>query len=203
MPSTIISEAKAALRRQVRGHLAALDARARRQSDDALFARFLSLPQLAKARTVLLFYGMGSEPDTARLIPQVLALGKRAALPRCLPGHGMEARLWDGAQPLVRHPYGMWEPGEACPILPKTELDLILVPGVCYDQSGFRLGQGGGFYDRYLSDFSGVTVGLCRDGVLQHQLPREVHDLPVHLVVTESRTWKTRPPEGGPVFTAG
>ena len=56
---------------------------------------------------------------------------------------------------------------------------MVLVPAVCYDRSRFRLGQGGGYYDRYLSGYGGATVGLCRDALLLERVPRERHDLPV------------------------
>lgn len=88
MTSTITAE-KAALRRRVRAYLEGLSPRQRRESDDALFARFLSLPQVEAADTLLLYHGMGAEPDTARLFPALWARGKRLCLPRCLPGHGM------------------------------------------------------------------------------------------------------------------
>ena len=66
------------------------------------------------------------------------------------------------------------------------EIDLVLVPGLCYDRQGYRLGFGGGYYDRWLAGFPGLRVGLCREAVLQDRLPVEHHDLPVDLVVTES-----------------
>ncbi|MEG1857803.1 MAG: 5-formyltetrahydrofolate cyclo-ligase, partial [Pseudoflavonifractor sp.] len=154
------------------------------------FARFLALPQLAAADSVLLYCGMGTEPDTGRLIPLLLAQGKRVALPRCLPEHGMEARLVSAETVLVRHPYGMLEPGEDCPTVLKGELGLILVPGLCFDGAGYRLGQGGGYYDRYLADFCGSTVGLCRRFLLQNRVPRDPLDLPVDVVLTEAGSTK-------------
>ena len=110
MTSTITAE-KAALRRRVRAYLEGLSPRQRRESDDVLFARFLSLPQVEAADTLLLYHGMGAEPDTARLFPALWARGKRLCLPRCLPGHGMEARLIRPDSALVPHRLGMLEPG--------------------------------------------------------------------------------------------
>lgn len=184
MPSTITAE-KAALRRSVRAHLEGLSPQARRESDDALFARFLALPQVEAAGTLLLYHGMGAEPDTSRLFPALWAWGKRLCLPRCLPGHGMEARLIQPDSALVPHRYGMLEPGEDCPPVEGTDIDLVLVPGLAFDRSGGRLGQGGGYYDRWLAGFPGVTAALCRAPLLLEHIPREAHDLPVALVLTE------------------
>lgn len=185
MPSTSVTEEKGALRRAVRARLSAMSPEERAESDGILFRRFLALPQLAAACRVLLFCGMGAEPDTARLIPALQNRGKQVLLPRCLPGRRLEARRVTGESALVRHRYGMLEPGEDCPLVGRERIDLILVPGLCFDRLGYRLGQGGGYYDRYLAGYAGSTVGLCRRAVLQEAVPREAHDRPVDLVVTD------------------
>ena len=186
MPSTSITEQKTALRQAVRARLSAMSPEEREESDGILFRRFLAFPGLAAARRVLIFYGMGAEPDTAKLIPALLDRGKEVLLPRCLPGHGLEARRVTGECTLIRHRYGMLEPGENCPLVKREEIDLILVPGLCFDRRGYRLGQSGGYYDRYLAGYAGATVGLCRRAVLQDVVPREAHERPVDLVVTDA-----------------
>ena len=198
MPSTITAE-KAALRRRARACLEGLSPRQRRESDDALFARFLSLPQTEGADTLLLYHGMGAEPDTARLFPALWARGKRLCLPRCLPGGGMEARLIRPDSALVPHRFGMLEPGTDCPLVDRADIGLILAPGLAFDRAGGRLGQGGGYYDRYLAEFSGFTAGLCRAPLLAERIPREGHDRPVELVVTEDGLYgpSTQRPAGG------
>lgn len=184
MPSTTTAE-KAELRRRARQYLSGLSPQARRTSDDALFARFLALPQVEAADTLLLYHGMGGEPDTARLLPALWARGKAVCLPRCLPGHGLEARLVRPDSALIPHPYGMLEPGEDCPLVGKDAIGLVLVPGLAFDPSGGRLGQGAGFYDRWLADYAGCTAALCRTALLLPQVPRAPHDRGVELVLTE------------------
>lgn len=157
---------------------------ARRTEDETLFSALLSLPQLEKARTIFLFLGVGTEPDTARLFAPLLEQGKRIALPRMLPGRQMEVRLYCPERPLVKHPFGISEPDEGCPLIPAQGIDLALVPALCYDRRGFRLGMGGGYYDRWLERYSGPTVGLCRQALLQDTLPTEPHDRPVDVVIT-------------------
>ena len=64
--------------------------------------------------------------------------------------------------------------------------DLLIVPALCFDRQGYRLGQGGGYYDRYLEKYDGVfTAGLCRAALLMDAVPREEHDRRVDCVVTE------------------
>ena len=180
-----MAETKAEVRARVRAWMKGADPAALRASDDALFERFLTLPELARAETVLLFHGMGAEPDTARLIAPLLDLGKTVALPRCMPERAMEARTVTAAAVLVRHRYGMLEPGEDCPLVGKDAIGLVLVPGLAFDPSGSRLGQGGGFYDRWLADYAGCTAALCRTALLLPQVPRAPHDRGVELVLTE------------------
>ena len=102
-----------------------------------------------------------------------------------LPGHRMEVRRYDPDKPLVRAPFGISEPGEDCPLLAREEIPLALVPALCYDRRGFRLGFGGGYYDRWLEGFSGLRVGLCREAVLQDRVPAGPHDARVDLLLTE------------------
>ena len=143
-------------------------------------------PELKGAETVLLFCGVGTEPDTRPIAEALWAAGKQVLFPKCLPHRRMEARAVRGMEELVPGVFGIPEPGGDCPAVERGKIDMVLVPAVCYDRSRFRLGQGGGYYDRYLSGYGGATVGLCRDALLLERVPRERHDLPVERVLTES-----------------
>ncbi|MBU5435644.1 5-formyltetrahydrofolate cyclo-ligase [Pseudoflavonifractor sp. MSJ-37] len=190
MPSTAITEVKAALRRDIRARMKALTPEERQTSDRALFAKLLERPELEAAHTIFVYYGMGAELDTSRLLPSLTAMGKRVVLPRCAEEPGiMDARVYDPDAPLIRHRYGMLEPGPDRPVAGPEEIDLILVPGLAFDKSCYRLGQGGGYYDRYLPRCHAVTIALCRDCFLLESVPREAHDRPVDLVITESGTY--------------
>lgn len=185
-----VTQAKKDLRKAVRKELNAIPAPELRASDDALFARFLALPQVQEAKTIFAFWGIpGKEPETARLIAQLVAQGKTIGLPRMLPEHQMEIRQYVPERPLVSVSFGISEPDLECPILTKDDIDLILVPAVCYDRQGYRLGFGGGYYDRWLEHFKGFRVGMCREAVLQDKVPTEVHDSRVHLLLTEKQSF--------------
>lgn len=193
-----IAEEKGKLRRQVRQTLAALTPEEARRSDDALFARFLALPQVEAAGTVFAFWGIpGREPETERLIAALTARGKTVGLPRMLPEHGMEVRAYDPNIPMVRAAFGIQEPSGACPLIRKENIGLVLVPAVCYDRQGYRLGFGGGYYDRWLAGFPGLRVGLCRRAVLQERVPIEPHDSKVDLLLTETESLSFFDPEKG------
>ena len=181
MPAGVI-EAKAALRRELR----------ERSIPDwePLLEQFLALPEVKAAHTIMLFYGVDREPDTTALIEELWERGKIVLLPRCLPQRDMEARRVVPGSRLVCSAYGIPEPDEECAVVERDTIDLVLVPNLCCDQQGYRLGHGGGYYDRYLVGFSGMTVSLCPEDWLQEQLPRDEFDLPVGLVLTETKEWR-------------
>ena len=151
----------------------------------ALFDRFLALPQVEAADTVMVFYGTGREPNTVPLIRALLDMGKRVALPVCLPHRGMEARQVLDIDRLVPNRFGIPEPDGSCPVIQKNEIAAALVPHLMVDRDGYRLGWGGGYYDRWLADFPGLTVCICRPGRLVEHMPREEFDVPVQLVLIE------------------
>ena len=172
-----LRERKAELRRHAAG-LPQMEA-------GALFERFLALPEVEQADTVMVFYGTGREPDTVPLIQALLDRGKRVALPVVLPHRGMEARQVLALDRLVSNRFGIPEPDESCPAVPKGEIAVALVPHLMVDREGYRLGWGGGYYDRWLVDFPGFTVCVCRPGRLLERMPREEFDVPVKLVLME------------------
>lgn len=187
MSVSAIAEEKAALRRQIRSQLLALSEEARKTSDRALFDRFLALPQLEQMKTVFAFWGVPKrEPETGFLVTELNARGITVGLPRMLPGRGMEVRRYDPDVPLVSAGFGLLEPEESCSLIEKADIDLVLVPALCYDRWGYRLGFGGGYYDRWLADCSALKVGLCREMVLQQRVPVEEHDSRVDLLLTET-----------------
>lgn len=187
--SSTTAEAKKAFRARLQREIVALTPQECLESDRALFDRFLSLPQVEKADTLFLFWGIpGREPETEYLVRELTRQGKRVGLPRMLPGHQMEVRQFDPRIPMKQAAFGIWEPSEEALLLSKADIDLALVPAVCYDRRGYRLGFGGGYYDRWLEAFAGRTVGLCRGSLLQEQVPIEEHDARVDVVLTEQET---------------
>ena len=187
MASTIALE-KTLLRVNIRKQLTSMPISKMRESDDALFNALLALPQMAQAKTICLFWGItGLEPDTSRLVPKLLEAGKQVCLPRIISGFGMEVRRYTPESSMTQTSFGIWEPTLDCPLVEKDQVDLVIVPALCYDRRGFRLGYGAGHYDRWLADYKGMTVGMCRDTILQDAVPIEDHDKPVQIVITESQ----------------
>jgi 5-formyltetrahydrofolate cyclo-ligase len=111
---------------------------------------------------------------------------KRWLLPRIIPeaNHSMLFHPYD-SQRLVRHPFGMDEPAPDLPAIPPEAIQLALVPGLAFDRHGWRLGYGGGYFDRFLAGFSGITLGVVFQELLLENLPHDKHDIPMKWIVTE------------------
>jgi len=86
---------------------------------------------------------------------------------------------------LVRHPFGMAEPAPDLPVILPEEIELALVPGVAFDRTGSRLGYGGGYFDRFLKNFKGVSAGIIFHALLLDETPHAAHDIPMHWIATE------------------
>ncbi len=188
-------QCKRELRLEMRRLRDALDDDRRVAIDAAIAQRVCALDAFARAKVLLTYLGVGSEVETLGIIEHAWAAGMCVALPRCIPGT-REMRWYrvtslDG---LVRNPWGILEPqavGENELPSCSSPRVLALVPGLTFDEAGYRLGYGGGFYDTFLASFDGVSVGLCREVQMSASLREEgvidVYDLPVQLVVTEGR----------------
>lgn len=82
---------------------------------------------------------------------------------------------------------------DKCEILSDFSDSVCLVPGLAFDREGYRIGFGKGYYDRFLLNFSGLTVGMCYNKCIEDNLPRGYYDCPVDILITEKYKIDTRP----------
>jgi 5-formyltetrahydrofolate cyclo-ligase len=148
---------------------------------ERIAARVTALKAYESARTVLCYHSAGGEVDTLNLIERMRSDGKTVCLPAIIRKGVMEARRMDC---LVPGPYGI--PCPEGPVVPPEAIDLILVPGLAFDKSCQRLGQGGGYYDRYLPGCRGLKIGLAFDCQVVEHLPLAEHDAQLDMLATES-----------------
>ncbi|MDZ8120376.1 5-formyltetrahydrofolate cyclo-ligase [Pontiella agarivorans] len=149
-----------------------------------------SLEEFQSSETVALYKAIGGEVNLELLFEICWSLGKRTAIPVFNP----ETRIYEMAEITASTAfeignYGIQEPVSPC-LLPLSDIDLIAVPGVAFDPSGNRLGRGGGYYDRMLSGFPGITTGICFDFQYVETVPVDLHDRPVDHIVSETKCRK-------------
>jgi 5-formyltetrahydrofolate cyclo-ligase len=188
-----LAERKATMRRRmlrVRAQIPQGDrARLSALIEEALFA----LPEVASARTLLLFYSFGSEVATRDMIRRALGAGARVLLPYLEDGRMEAAEVRPGDE-LSPTEYGAREPARTVPVDP-GEVDVVVTPGLAFDRAGRRLGYGGAHYDRFLDRLSpeALRVGIAFSAQLVDEVPAGPRDRRVQVVVNEAGAIDCRP----------
>jgi 5-formyltetrahydrofolate cyclo-ligase len=189
MNATDLKKAKRDVRRNVLARRDALAGDERERRSRAVIERFLDLPEVRAAGTVMAFWSFGSEVRTEPLLEQLHARGQRVVLPRVAAG-ALEPRAYVPGDALVTTSFGALEPAGGGRVDP-TGIDALAVPAVAFDRTGVRVGYGGGFYDRFLAttraDAARVGIGFDVQ-VVDGRLPAGPFDLRVDAIVTESMT---------------
>jgi 5-formyltetrahydrofolate cyclo-ligase len=141
-----------------------------------------------KARTIGITISQGFEWDTKPIIEAGWKSDKIIAAPKCAPKDKQLTfyRLNDYNQ-LETVYYNLLEPKpEETLKVQKQEIDVLIVPGLLFDKQGYRIGFGGGFYDRFLTDFPNTTISILHSSQFLEDMPREAFDIPVQYLITEN-----------------
>lgn len=151
-------------------------------------ARLTELEEIRSASTLMIFLSFGSEVLTDDLILWCWGEGKRICVPFCRPeSRELTACRIDGFEELEMGHYGIREPNEDL-LRPVDggEIEAILVPAVAFDRRGYRVGYGGGYYDRFLPAApQAAKIGVAFAAQIIGEVPVDAHDLPVDRIVTE------------------
>jgi 5-formyltetrahydrofolate cyclo-ligase len=168
---------------------ASLRERARRERSQKYissnFNVILKAPEIVSATTIASYISYEFEPSTMEINEAFLRDGKVLVLPR-INGDQLEWVRWDGDPAQLVAKKKILEPvGD--PLSDLSQIQAIVVPALKIDQSGFRLGQGGGYYDRALKNLNAWKIGLVYAGELSSEvLPHESHDVPLDAAATPS-----------------
>ena len=185
-----VAEQKAALRKKLRAMERTLPQSYRDESAAAICRRVTELPEYRAARVVFAFVGTEREIDTTALLRDVLDSGKTLCLPRCGAGHSMALCHVTSLDQLTPGAYGILEPAADCPLLSAEDIGFVATPCLSCDLWGDRLGQGGGYYDRFFDRYHGPAALLCRERLLSDEVPMETHDKRFELIVTEKDVYR-------------
>ena len=176
---------KAELRKQVLQEMKAISQEQKQAMDQALTDQFLKHPFYQEAKVIATYLSFPHEFQTQELIEQALKDGKKVLIPKTYPKGRMDFVVYDPQQ-LVKTSFGLLEPQGDLEVVDASQIDLIHVPGLAFTTEGYRIGYGGGYYDRYLEQFSGHTLSTVYHHQVQDFIP-ENHDIPVQEVLIDER----------------
>ncbi len=159
---------------------------ARQQKNLAIQQNLLSLAEIQTAKSIFCFISYGTEVNTHGIIDQLLANGKRLAVPKIMDSGQMIAVHFQGWEEL--------EPGQLGILTPHTSVamverfDITITPGLGFSEKGERLGFGRAYYDKWFQlNESGMKVALAYEPQILADLPTDDHDIKVDMIITEDR----------------
>ena len=183
------SELKTQLRIGLRAEARRFSSAQRAEASAQICERLREQEVWSSAQSILFYAPMPEEPDLHPLLAHALAEEKAVILPRYSSRDGVYVAclVRDLEKQLQPGTFGIREPAIECPIFDLKKLDLILVPGVGFALTGFRLGRGKGYYDRLLAQVSGFKCGIAFDWQVAVEVPAESHDIRLDCILTPTR----------------
>ncbi len=187
------------LRREWLAERDLLNAAQRRSKSEQIQALLLKQPGIVKAKHLFIYVHFRSEVETLTLIEHCLAAGKKVSVPVTLRKESrlLAVQITDPATQLKPGCFGIPEPTEkqiARATVDPTQIDAVLVPGSVFDPLGGRLGYGGGYYDRFLTQDAPQArrIGLAYALQVVKQVPMEDHDQYMDMIITEQQAYTCR-----------
>jgi 5-formyltetrahydrofolate cyclo-ligase len=192
---TVWKPLKTSLRKQAAQARDGLSQDERQAKSREIESRLFRLPELAASSTIMFFASFRSEVETVPMIRRALAEGKRVVLPKVKGRDLALFEIRDFDRDVSAGAWGILEPHENEPAA-LDAVDLMVMPGLAFDERGNRLGYGAGFYDKLLVSFTKTTVALAFEAQIVPEVPAARHDVPVKKIVTEKRIITAQRAEG-------
>jgi len=186
-----IGEQKAQLRKIILKRRNELTATEVEQKSAAIASKLFNLDFFKEAKTVMFYCSMPGEVDTKSMIRKALNLGKRVFLP-CINEKSKTLKALEfnvSSDVLEKGPYGIYQPKQNAKKRSAVKhFDIVFVPAIAFDESGYRIGFGHGYYDRFLATNNfAVSVGLAYSFAVVEFVPREYFDVSVNVLLTEEK----------------
>jgi 5-formyltetrahydrofolate cyclo-ligase len=178
----------------MKGNLATMTKSLYDENSSQIADRLYNEVEWQRAKVIGITISKFPEVETLKIIQKAWEQKKQVVVPKCYPEtREMKFRLLKNFSQLESVYSGLLEPIEAeTEQIESGKIDLLIVPGLAYTLQGHRLGFGGGYYDRYLINFSGDTVSLAFDLQITSNLHIEKHDIPVAKIITNEKVFQTR-----------
>lgn len=178
---------KKEMRQKVIQQLNKLDQITYHKKSEEIFESIIQHNHFNNANTIGITISRYPEVDTKRLIEYAWQHGKTIVVPKCLTKtKEMDFREIQNFDQLETVYMDLQEPIEQeTTSYTAKQIDLLIVPGVIFNREGYRIGFGGGYYDRYLAGFQGETISIAFHEQIEQDIPIELHDLPVETIITD------------------
>ncbi len=190
----MFGENKKKIRKDILAVRNALPVEERERMSRDILSRFACLPMLPACKTVMIFLSFGTEINTDYIIEWLWEQNKNVLVPLCKP-QTKEMAIFPITQFADVEPgyFGIREPKpDLRPPVAKEAVDLVCVPAVAFDRRGYRVGYGGGYYDRFLADLGVPRIGLAFSCQIIPEAPVDTYDQAVHGIITEAEWIKTQ-----------
>lgn len=170
------------LRRELLSRRRGMDKYTKKKSDESIHTKLIALMNERKPRQVLCYVSTPIEVDTSLFLSELLERQEAVYVPRCAEGNMRFFRI-GALSELRKGAFGIPEPIGSEEFHGETD-SVCITPALSFDRDGYRLGYGGGYYDRFLKNYRGLSVGICYQSFLG-EIPKEPFDLPVDLLITD------------------
>lgn len=181
---------KKALRKELMQRQCSLSDAYKKEASLEIAKKVLESREYQEAKTLFIYCGTSNEVDTSIIIKDALKKGKRVALPKILTLGIMEAQEVESMEELIPERHGILEPKEGSKTIHPEKIDLALIPCLGFSRDGYRIGYGGGFYDRFLPQgkFAKIIIAFEQMGV--EELPVGAYDQKADQIMTESNDYQ-------------
>jgi 5-formyltetrahydrofolate cyclo-ligase len=185
---TVVSNLKDKMRRIMLEKRNSLSSGAINTKSAEIQQRFTNSDEFNHAKILASYYPIGSEVRTGKIISTALKSNRLVALPRTEGDHIKFYQIFLNTD-LIAGRFGIKEPSTSSNSVVPDNIDLLLVPGILFDISGYRIGYGYGYYDRLIArkKNSTLSVGLAYESQMCEEVPRSYYDQKVNILVTEKR----------------
>lgn len=161
-------------------------------SDKKIFDRLLDSDEYFMAKNIFTFVGVGKEVDTRKIIQHALDNGKEVYVPLCTSKTEMKAIKITSLDRLEKNKLGLYEPRNNSQSISLDRIEFALIPCMYADRKGNRIGYGGGYYDRFFSNFNGEFPAfiLAREEMIKEELPVDENDISFKYLLSEKDLYR-------------
>ena len=183
----LLQDEKRRVRRELKEVSAGFSAHYVAKASQAVCEKVLQSNEFREAAVVFGYLSFRNEVSVDAVLNEALRLGKTVAVPLIVSKTGMKAAWLETLDDLPLDHYGIRTVPEPVRIVSPDSIDLVLVPGAGFTETGCRMGRGAGYYDRFLAQTHGFRLGITCDALLREEIPMDAYDQSVQALVTETR----------------